>query len=240
MKQPTVLIISDNAAFPSAITARWQQERSLPAFTLMGSDVCHELDPDAFDLAIVGEVNSGARSLLEKPLAAAKKPAILIIAQEETMQSQTGPWTRVLRQERAAGNKENNDKKADNEAWLDVLVPVAAEMLLHARTASAARRLEQQNTVLERQAALGNYMLEVRHNLNNALTSILGNSELILLDGDQFPGSIPSQVETIRNQAIRINEILQRFSSLEKELRVTEKYSESKTAVKARTFSAGA
>jgi hypothetical protein len=59
------------------------------------------------------------------------------------------------------------------------------------------------------------------------------------LDGDQFPGSLHSQVETIRNMAIRINEILQRFSSLEKELKVTEKYGESKTAVKGRTFSAG-
>jgi len=237
VKQPTVLIISDNAAFSSAVTARWKQERSLPAFTLMGSDVCHELDPGAFDLAIVGGVNSHALSRLEKPLAAAKKPAILIIAKDETMHSQMGPWTRVLGQEKAAGK--NTNKNDHNEAWLDVLIPVAAEMLLHAKTASTARRLEQQNTVLERQAALGHYMLEVRHNLNNALTSILGNSELILLDGDQFPGSIPSQVETIRNMAIRINEILQRFSSLEKELRITEKYGESKTGVKARSFSAG-
>lgn len=236
MKQPTVLIISDNAAFPSAITARWKQERSLPAFTLMGSDVCHELDPDAFDLAIVGEVSSRARSLLEKPLAVAKKPAILIIAQEETTQSQTAPWTRVLHRERA-GNK--NDRNENSETWLDVLVPVAAEMLLHAKTASTARRLEQQNTVLERQAALGHYMLEVRHNLNNALTSILGNSELILLDGDQFPGSIPSQVETIRNMAIRINEILQRFSSLEKELAVGEEQARPKNRAKERSAAAG-
>ncbi len=66
-----------------------------------------------------------------------------------------------------------------------------------------------------------------------------GNSELILLDGEQFPESIPAQVETIRNQALRINEILQRFSSLEKELRVTEKYGESKAAVKGRTHAAG-
>jgi len=236
VKQPTVLIISDNAAFSSAITARWQQERSQPAFTLMGSDVCHELDPGAFDLAIVGEVNSAARSRLEKPLAAAKNPSILIIAQAEAVQPQTGAWTKVLRQAKTAGNA----RKSENHGvWLDVLVGVAAEMLLHAKTASAARRLEQQNTVLERQAALGNYMLEVRHNLNNALTSILGNSELILLDGDQVPGSVHSQVETIRNMAIRINEILQRFSSLEKELKVTEKYGESKPGVKGRAFSAG-
>jgi signal transduction histidine kinase len=238
VKQSTVLIISDNAAFPSAVTARWQQERSLPSFTLMGSDVCHELDPDAFDLAIVGEVNFGARALLEKSLEAAKKPAILIIAQEETTHSQAGPWTKVLRKARTAEKAgKNND---DGDGWLDVLVLVAAEMLLHAKTASAARRLEQQNTLLERHAALGNYMLEVRHNLNNALTSILGNSELILLDGDQFPGSLHSQVETIRNMAIRINEILQRFSSLEKELMVAGKQNERKTAVKSRTLAAGA
>ncbi|HEY1799495.1 MAG TPA: hypothetical protein VGG46_01070 [Terriglobales bacterium] len=236
MKQPTVLIISDNAAFPSAITGRWQQERALPAFTLMGSDVCHELDSDAFDLAIVGEVNSGARSLLERSLAAAKKPAILVVTREEATQLQTGPWTKVLLQGRVP---ESTRGSYTSDGWLDALVLMAAEMLLHAKTASTARRLEQQNAALERNAALGDYMLEVRHNLNNALTSILGNSELILLDGDQFPGSVHAQVETIRNMAIRINEILQRFSSLEKELRASEKPGERKSAVKDRSYAAG-
>jgi len=45
-----------------------------------------------------------------------------------------------------------------------------------------AERAEQTRKTLEQQAALGRYMLEVRHNLNNSLTSVLGNSELLVLD----------------------------------------------------------
>jgi signal transduction histidine kinase len=61
-------------------------------------------------------------------------------------------------------------------------------------------------------------MLDMRHNLNNALTSILGNSELLLLDGDGLTEPVRLQIDTVRNMAVRIHEVLQRFSSLEKEL----------------------
>jgi len=65
----------------------------------------------------------------------------------------------------------------------------------------------------------------MRHTMNNALTSVLGNSELLLLLIE--PGSLSaagrSQLETIRNMAVRLHEILQRFSSIEKEMSVIEK-----------------
>jgi len=70
---------------------------------------------------------------------------------------------------------------------------------------------------------LGRYMLEMRHSLNNALTSVLGNSELMLLEPGSLSAAARSQIDTIRNMALRMHEILQRFSSLEKELRFAEK-----------------
>ena len=63
-------------------------------------------------------------------------------------------------------------------------------------------------------------MLEMRHNLNNALTSVLGNSDLLLLEPGSLSALSRAQIETIRNMALRIHEILQRFSSLEKEMNV--------------------
>jgi len=90
--------------------------------------------------------------------------------------------------------------------------------------------MQELNVALEREASLGRYMLEVRHNLNNALTSVLGNSDLILLDADQLPASLRSQVETIRNMGMRMNEILHRFSSLQKEMLLIEQQSGSKGA----------
>ena len=65
-------------------------------------------------------------------------------------------------------------------------------------------------------------MLEMRHNLNNALTSVLGNSELILLDSEPLSPALRMQVETIHNMGMRMNEIMQRFSSLQKEMELVE------------------
>jgi signal transduction histidine kinase len=67
-------------------------------------------------------------------------------------------------------------------------------------------------------------MLEMRHSLNNALTSVLGNSELLLLEPGDLPPTMISQLGTIRNMALRIHETVQRFSSLEKELTFVERY----------------
>ena len=227
MKQPTVLIISDDAAFSSAITGHWPAEQNRPAFTLMSSDLCREIDPSTFELAIVGDIGSSVP--VERSLAAAKKPAILVLNKEEKAKSGSGPWLRVLRRNRRDGNE-----------WLEALILLSSETLLHAQAAAALRNLEQQNALLSRNAALGDYMLDMRHNLNNALTSILGNSELLLLDGHLLTDGIRAQVETIRNMSIRIHEILQRFSSLEKELAVGEEQARPNHRIKGRAFIAGA
>ena len=63
-------------------------------------------------------------------------------------------------------------------------------------------------------------MTEMKHSVNNALTSVLGNSDLLLLEPGSFSAQTRAQVETIRNMALRIHEIMQRFSSLEKEMNV--------------------
>jgi signal transduction histidine kinase len=62
----------------------------------------------------------------------------------------------------------------------------------------------------------------MRHSLNNALTSILGNSELMLMEPESLSPALRTQVETIRNMGMRMNEILQRFSSLQKEMQLTD------------------
>jgi signal transduction histidine kinase len=86
------------------------------------------------------------------------------------------------------------------------------------------------NAEVERHALLGRYMLEMRHTVNNALTSILGNAELILLDPQSLSSNLKLQVETIHNMGMRINEILQRFSSLQKEMQLVEQQRGKKAA----------
>jgi signal transduction histidine kinase len=93
---------------------------------------------------------------------------------------------------------------------------------------SETTKTPETNPEVERQALLGRYMLEMRHGLNNALTSILGNAELILLDSGSLSPNLKMQVETIHNMGMRINEILQRFTSLQKEMQLVEKQGRAK------------
>lgn len=84
--------------------------------------------------------------------------------------------------------------------------------------------------VREREAALGRYMLEMRHSFNNALTSVLGNSELLLLEPGALSDQTRDQVETIHTMALRLCEVMQRFSSLENEMRFPAEESHGETS----------
>jgi signal transduction histidine kinase len=118
-------------------------------------------------------------------------------------------------------------------------VLVSAEILRHGQTLARAQRAEQSIKSLERQAALGRYMLDVRHTLNNALTSVLGNSELLLLEPGSLSVASRSQIETVRNMAVRMHEILQRFSSIEKEFNAVEQQAENEARTRVRAAAAG-
>ena len=210
MDQPSVLIISDDAEFARAVTARWQSERTVPAFTLMGSDICLGLDPDTFQLAIVGGLRPQALSVVLEAMDAAGKRMVFVSEDARVVQTVRDRWPGIatLRQQ---------------ENWLDTLVLVAGETLRRVSAEADARQFQQTNVLLERQAHLGRYMLEMRHTLNNTLTSVLGNSELLLLEPGSLSAGARSQIETIRNMSLRMHEILQRFSSLEKELAVVDR-----------------
>jgi len=106
--------------------------------------------------------------------------------------------------------------------WLDLVISVAQKLLENSGAASELAMLSELRSQVEREAALGRYILETRHSLNNALTSILGNSELMLMDNESLSPTLRTQLETIRNMGMRMNEVLQRFSSLQKEMQFTE------------------
>ncbi len=74
-------------------------------------------------------------------------------------------------------------------------------------------------------------MLEMRPSVNDALTSVLGNADLLLLEPGQASGESREQIEAIHTMALRLNEIMQRFSSLASEMRAGEKVSQAETEV---------
>ena len=72
-------------------------------------------------------------------------------------------------------------------------------------------------------------MTDMKHSMNNALTSMLGNAELLLLEPGQLSSQSLAQIRTIHSMAIRINEIMLRFSSLANEMREAENASQAET-----------
>jgi signal transduction histidine kinase len=124
------------------------------------------------------------------------------------------------------------------DGWLDTVVLLITEMLRRGEAVGRVRRLEHESNVLQRDATLGRYIIEMRHTLNNALTAVLGNAELLLLEPGLLSAGAHSQVETVRNMALRIHEIMQRFSSLEKELSVVERQAEKDSRVMTKTAGA--
>jgi signal transduction histidine kinase len=226
LDQSTVLIISDDADFSRAVMDRWQGERNAPAFTLMSGDICRDLDADGFDMAVVGPVRPDILpAAVFKALEPAGNPVVFVGDGKQSTQKarQMQPRINILQQ---------------HEGWLDALVLVSTEVLRHGQTLARAQRAEQSVKSLERQAALGRYMLDVRHTLNNALTSVLGNSELLLLEPGSLSVASRSQIETIRNMAVRMHEILQRFSSIEKELNAVEQQAENEARSRIRVAAA--
>lgn len=225
MDQPTVLVISDDVEFSRSITARWQAERNVPAFTMLSGDLWPR-SVDSFEVAIVGPLRRELLSLILEPLHSALQPLFCVCQDAATAQLVRERWPRtsVLRHD---------------QNWLDGLILAAGEAV-HRTTAEARARAAEQNcTQLERQAMLGRYMLEMRHGLNNALTSLLGNSDLLLIEPGSLSAQSRAQIETIRNMTLRIHEVMQRFSSLETEMNVVAQQVERDSGKFHRAVSAG-
>lgn len=216
MDTPTVLIISDDPDFSRRVTARWQMERTVPTFTLLSGDLWPRFAADVFDVAIVGELRRDLLSVVLEPLHSTGQPVYCVCRDSATAQLVRERWPRVaiLR---------------PSDHWLEILVLAASEAVHRSRAETRARAAELSCATLERQATLGRYMLEMRHSLNNALTSVLGNSDLLLLEPGSLSAQTRAQIETIRNMTLRIHEIMQRFSSLEKEMHVVALQSERET-----------
>jgi signal transduction histidine kinase len=213
VQAPTVLIISDEVDFSRRVTARWQMERNVPTFTLLSGELWPRFAADVFDVAIVGELRRDLLSVVLEPLHSTGQPVFCVCQDPGTAQLVHDRWPRVaiLR---------------TSEHWLETLVLAANEAVHRSRSESRARAAETACAALDRQATLGRYMLEMRHNMNNALTSVLGNSDLLLLEPGSLSAQTRAQIETIRNMTLRIHEIMQRFSSLEKEMNVVAQQAE--------------
>jgi signal transduction histidine kinase len=213
-----VQIISDDPVFVRDLTERWQLERTVPDITSLSTDLLGETARGNVSLVIVGALKRGRLPSVLKAVDLMDVAVPVVGVFEDASQVQLAkarfPRLLVMRQ---------------HEHWLDSVLLLAGECFRRADWSARARKSEQTAGANARYAALGRYMMENRHDFNNLLTSVLGNSELLLMDVAALPGLARDQVETIHEMALHMHEIMQRFSSVASEMRLSEKQSQTET-----------
>ncbi len=213
----SVLIISDDPEFARGIAANWRTARQLPEFTVATSDVCHPSVADGYAAIIVGPVRETKLNTLLSSLDHGSGLAVICVANDE----------KTCAALRAAHPQLSFI--AQQQGWATLLTAISGEALRRVAAVRRAQRAERLALDAQNYAALGRYMLEMRSSVNNALTSVLGNADLLLLGSGEIVGDSREQVQTIHMMSLRLNEIMQRFSSLATELKLAEKASQGET-----------
>jgi len=109
-----------------------------------------------------------------------------------------------------------------------LLLLVAGESLR--RTEALRSRVKRRAKRAQRTARHArSYMIDMKHSVNNALTSMIGNAELLLLEPGQLSKQSSRRSRPIHSMACASNEIMQRFSSLTSEMRDAENASQAET-----------
>jgi len=223
LSHSSVLIVSDDPEFARTVAARWQAERYVPEITLATSDVWRPAGATDHDLVIVGPVRDGRLPAILPVLVSASGTAVICVADE-------GRGASLLR-----GEYPGLLVVPKQDGWAGALILLAGEALRRVEASARAQRAERLALECQLDATLGRYMLDMRPSVNNALTSILGNADLLLLEPGQVSGETRDQIRTIHTMALRLNEIMQRFSSLAAEMRAGEKESQPETEAVSRS-----
>lgn len=90
-----------------------------------------------------------------------------------------------------------------------------------AKDLSEIKRLEKELIEKERLAALMETTAAINHEINNPLTPILGNIQLILAEGERLAPDIRSKLEIIEKNAWRVNEIIKKLERITKPIPTT-------------------
>ncbi|MGC2698156.1 MAG: histidine kinase dimerization/phospho-acceptor domain-containing protein [Candidatus Angelobacter sp.] len=203
MPDSRVVVIADDPDFVRDLMASWKAERSLSSVTEMNTDDLSGVAEGSFDLAIIGPVRNKRLASVLKLVDIGDRAVLCVLKDAVEMKALRSERPRLLALQQHAG-------------WIDAALLLAAECLKRTDLMARLRRTEQAALSSSHSAALGRYMVESRHDLNNSLTSVLGNAELLLLDADRLPDPAREQLQTIHEMALHMHQIMQRFSSAEK------------------------
>jgi signal transduction histidine kinase len=216
VRSASVLILTDEPEFARLLTACWQAERHAPGITVLSSELWKDREAAAHELVVVGPVHEGKLPSVLQSFEPAAAVILCAPADSRELGQLRSRYPRLVH-------------IPLREDWAQTLLLVAGESLRRAEALRLAKQAERRASKNEHQATLGRYMVDMKHSVNNALTSMLGNAELLLLEPGQLSSQSLAQIKTIHSMAMRINEIMQRFSSLASEMREAENTSQAET-----------
>jgi len=216
LNHASVLIVSDDTEFARTVAARWQAERYVPGITIVTSDVWQATSSAGYDLSIIGPARDEKRAPILASASVTPGSAAVCVADEKDIPSLHAEYPHLL-------------LVPMQDGWPSTLILVSLEALRRVDAVARAQHAERQALGSQSHATLGRYMLEMRPSVNNALTSVLGNADLLLLEPGRVPSECRDQIQTIHTMALRLHEIMQRFSSLATEMRLGEKESQAET-----------
>ncbi len=197
VEQSRILIVSDDPEFANSLVQSWQRMQYAPDYA-----VCKRGCVEVAEGAVV--VADGHEALAD--LQGEVLQAIVVAATDEPLPKAGAAVRRVMRIRRSEG-------------WAELAAALAEQTMLRVNALQKVVEAEERMRELERFAALGRFICEARHGLGNALTSVLGNSELLLMDPTrEMHGEVRGQIETIHEMSLRILETLQGLSSLDLEM----------------------
>jgi hypothetical protein len=230
MNRPTVIILSSDPSFPREVIAKWPHglgNSTLPEFILLDPSLARDLNGGHYDLAIAdfckpsdgedGFEHKDDRRLSKKEpaekkfdaikrlIVASSKPALIIHSDSPDYSVIEGAIIELRR---------------EPMVWAETIGLIGREILRRRHAESRHREAENISSAAQADATLGRYMLEMRVNINNALTTLLGNAELLSHESG-LPANVQVQADALRNMALRLHGIFQRFALLDKELDVS-------------------
>src|SRR6202165_4406800 len=213
----SVLILTDETEFARIAAGCWQAQRKSPDITVLNSKLWRNYDATAHDLIVVGPISGRKHHEVLRSLDHQAAVILCIPADARESDELRTLYPRVLHVQQ-------------REDWTHTLLLLAGETLRRVEALSFAKQAEREIAKYQRLATLGRYMTDMKHSVNNALTSMLGNAELLLLEPGQLSSQSLGQIKTMHSTALRTNEVMWCFASLASEMREAENASQAETA----------
>jgi hypothetical protein len=215
MSSSPVLVVSDDVEFIREFVSRWEMEQGAPPITVVSTEMWKQASLIGYALIIVGFLRQNSPLPLTPNFHC--DTTVCVVGEPEKLSSIRNAHPEWL-------------TFSEQPGWPDTLLSFAKEVLRRVAAEKQAREAELICSSQQRLATVGQSLLTARPGMVNALTSLLGNADLLLLSDESLSAGGFEQIRTMHKMALRLNEILQRLSSLANEMELNESESQRETS----------